>query len=93
MTQTTAEQIAEAAAEFAPVAQMIADALLPGAGKAASIGIKLAIGALTKAPKAVALVEQFQNGNIPTQAELDDYAATEDETYKRLLAHIAAARH
>lgn len=92
MTQTTADQIAAVVTEFAPVAQMVADVLLPGAGTATAMGIKLALGALNKVPAAISLVEQFQSGQIPTQADLDAYAVEENDTFNKLIADIDAAK-
>jgi hypothetical protein len=86
------ETVAQGISEAIPVAEEIISLLYPGAGAAVQIALKIAAGVAAKAPEAVALYEQFQSGNMPTQAELDAYAAAETGSYNRLMADIAAAQ-
>lgn len=69
--------------------------MLSGAGfavpAALDLGVKIATGVAGEIPEAVALFDQFNSGTIPTQAELDAYAAVEDGAYAKLMADIAAA--
>ncbi len=74
------------------VAEQIASVVFPGAGPAISIGVKIAQGVAAEAPQAIALWDQFQNGVIPAQSELDAYATAEDGDYAKLMADIAAAQ-
>lgn len=91
---TIADDVSHAVAQYAPLAEQLAVALASayGAGPAVSMAIKLVAGAAAKLPEAVSLVEQIQAGTIPTQAELDAYAADEDSSYSKLMKDIAAAR-
>lgn len=72
------------------VSGMLADAGTPFAG-AISTGVKIAQGVVAEVPEAKALYDQFQSGTIPTQAELDAYAADEDGAYAKLMADLNAA--
>lgn len=79
-----------AGAVIAQVASVASAAGLPIAGAVAT-GIKIALGVAAEVPEAVALYDQFKSGQMPTQAELDAYAAEEDSAYSELMADIAAA--
>lgn len=83
--------ISTAGAVIQQVATVAAAAGFPIAGAVAT-GIKIAQGVAAEVPEAVALWDQFQNGNMPTQAELDAYAADEDSAYAKLMADIDAAK-
>lgn len=91
---TIADDIAHGIAEYAPLAEQLAVALASayGAGPAVSMAIKLASGVAAKLPEAVDLVEQIKAGTIPTQAELDAYAADETSSYNKLMKDLAAAK-
>ncbi len=56
--------------------------------EAITTGAKIAEGVVAAVPEAEALWAQFQSGTIPTQAELDAYAAAEDGAYAALMASI-----
>lgn len=80
-----------AGAVIAQVASVAASAGLPIAG-AVSTGIKIALGVAAEVPEAVALYNQFKDGTMPSQSELDAYAADEDSAYAKLMADIDAAQ-
>lgn len=80
-----------AGAVIAQVAGVASAAGLPIAG-AVSTGIKIALGVAAEVPEAIALYDQFQNNQMPTQAELDAYAVEEDSAYAKLMADIADAK-
>lgn len=80
-----------AGAVIAQVAGVAAAAGFPIAG-AVSTGIKIALGVAAEVPAAIALYDQFQNNVMPSQAELDAYAAEEDSAYAQLMKDIADAK-
>jgi hypothetical protein len=71
------------------VANLLAASGLPIVG-AISTGVKVAQGVIAEIPQAQALWDQFESGTIPSQANLDAYAAAEDSAYAKLMADIAA---
>lgn len=73
------------------VATALASAGALPAAEAVATGIKIAEGVAASVPEAQALYAQFQSGTIPTQAELDAYAAGEDSAYAKAMAAIDAA--
>lgn len=73
------------------VAAVAAAAGLPFAGAVAT-GVKIAIGVADNVPEALALWDQFSDGKMPTQAELDAYEASEDSAYAKLMRDINAAQ-
>lgn len=83
--------IKSAGAVIAQVASVASAAGFPIAG-AVSTGIKIALGVADEVPEALALYDQFNNGQMPTQAELDAYAADEDSAYAKLMADLNAAK-
>lgn len=83
--------ISTALSVAAKVSMVAAAAGLPFAGAVAT-GIQIATGVAAEAPEAMALWDQFNAGTMPSQAELDAYAANEDSAYAKLMADIAAAR-
>ena len=72
------------------VGTMLSAGGVPFAGAIAT-GIKIATGVAAEIPEAVALYDQFNTGTIPSQAELDAYAAAEDGAYSKLMADLNAA--
>jgi hypothetical protein len=88
-------EILSAVASALAVANTVATALADSGmgGPVATIfaaGVKIAAGVAAAAPEAITLYERIQSGDIPTQAELDAYAATENEAYRKLMAAIDA---
>lgn len=83
--------IKTAGSVIAQVASVASAAGLPIAG-AVSTGIKIALGVADEVPEAVALWDKFKDNKMPTQAELDAYAADEDSAYAKLMADIDAAQ-
>lgn len=83
--------IASALSVAEKVGTMLSAVGVPFAG-AVSTGIKIATGVAAEIPEAVALYDQFSNGVIPSQDELDAYAAAEDGAYANLMADIEAAK-
>lgn len=82
--------------EALSIAETIANAMaavgLPIAGAVAT-GVKIAQGVVAEIPEAQALWDQFQSGAVPTQTELDAYAAEEDSAFAKLMTDLAAAKH
>ena len=91
-TESAITQGAAIAVDLLPVAETVAGVLLPGSGQTVALILKIAQGVLGKVPEAIALYDQIQSGTVPTQAELDAYAAGENSSYARLMADIAAKR-
>lgn len=87
---STLDKVADALSTALPVVETVVSLLVPAAGPALGIGIAIAKGVIAGVPQAEALWAQFQSGNIPTQAELDAYAAVEQTAYERVMADIAA---
>lgn len=73
-----------------PVLEAVAIALAPGAAAAIATAANITRGVVAGVPEAVALWQQFQSGNVPTQAELDAYAAVENTAYETVMADIQA---
>lgn len=84
------DDIVTALSGVLPVVEGVVSALAPEAAGAAVVAVKIAQGVAAAVPEAEALWAQFQSGTIPTQAELDAYAADEDGAYAKLMADIAA---
>lgn len=84
------DDILTAVEKALPVVESIVGVLVPAAGPAVAIATKIAQGVIAGVPEAEALWARFQNDDIPTQAELDAYAATENANYDQLMAHIRA---
>lgn len=72
-----------------PIAANIITTLLPGSGAVVTFATKLAAGVAAAVPDAVALYERIQSGEVPTQQEMDEWAAKEDASYAALMADIA----
>ncbi len=87
---STLDEIIDAAEKALPLVGSIVGALVPAAGPAAAVAVKIAQGVMAGVPEAEALWARFQSGDIPTQEELDAYAATENAAYDQLMAHIRA---
>lgn len=88
--ETTAQVALDAINTALPVAETVMTMLVPGSGAAAALAIKIAQGVIAGVPQAIALWNQFQSGTVPTQAQLDAYAAAENTAYTQLMADIAA---
>lgn len=86
----TLDDILTAVEKALPIAESVVSILVPAAGPAAAVAVKIAQGVMAGVPEAEALWARFQSDDIPTQAELDAYAATENAAYDQLMAHIRA---
>lgn len=89
--ETDIATVAKVLSDAAPVVEQIVSVMYPGAGAAAAVAVKIAQGVAAGIPEAIALYDQFKAGTIPTQAQLDAYAAAEDSSYSKLMADIATA--
>lgn len=73
-----------------------AETLVPEAAPAIGIIEKIIAGAVAAEPTAVALVQQIQSGQVPTQTQLAQYYATyqaDDDALKADIdAHLAALK-
>lgn len=89
-TETAIVQGASVASDLLPLVETAASVLLPGSSQTVALILKIAQGVLGKVPEAIALYDQIQSGIVPTQAQLDAYAAGENSSYAKLMADIAA---
>jgi hypothetical protein len=87
---TVPAEVLDTISKALPIVQGIAEALLPGAGAIASTAVQIAQGVIAGIPEAEALWAQFQNGSVPTEAEMQAYAASENSAYQQLMSDIAA---
>lgn len=74
------------------VASVASAAGLPVAG-AVSMGLKIALGVSDQVPEALTLWDQFRDSKMPSQDDLDAYAADEDSAYANLMADVHAAKN
>lgn len=86
------DDVVTAVSNVLPVVEGVVVALAPEAAAPVAVGIKIAQGVAAGIPEAEALWAQFQNGTVPTQAELDAYAIAEDGAYAKLMADIKSAQ-
>lgn len=82
--------VAAGVSQALPVVEGIVLALAPEAAPVLGIAVAVAKGVAAGVPEALALWNRFRSGDIPTQAELDAYAASEQTAYETLMADIEA---
>ncbi len=68
----------------------IAEQLLPEYAPAIQIGAKLLTGAANAEPAAVDLVNTIRSGQMPSPADLQQFATDYEDSYQALHADIAA---
>lgn len=83
--------VAKGLTDAEPVIETIVGMMYPGAGAAAALATKIAAGVAAGVPDAINLYAQFTSGTVPTQAELDAYAADESSSYATMQADITKA--
>lgn len=87
MTQWT--EIAQTVADLVNAAAPIIGALAPEAAPALSIAEKILHGVIAAEPVAISLYSRITSGDVPSSAELQQFAVAYETSYQRLKADIA----
>lgn len=87
---STFDDIAGTVSQVVTALAPIAEAVVPEAAVAISLGQKIIQGVIAAEPKAVALFEQIKSGTVPTGDQLQQYAADYEAAYQKLNADINA---